>query len=230
MVQPAQHTFSRTASVHLWQVNLSKVAEVDVLSEDEKQRALRYRFMRHRTAFILSRVATRTLLCAYLECAAKDIRFKYGQYGKPAIESPPTEITFNLSHSDNQMLIAISRKLDLGVDIEAFSRGRHFAEAIKDNLNSSEQAYIEGAPVHLRDELLLRYWTQKEAFLKALGFGMSFPLKAVDVRFDEAGKSTIRANASGQSICLHGQCLSCGPSHTGSLIIPPTTALHRYQL
>lgn len=219
-------------TIHLWHVNLSNIpiARLDSLNEQELLRAAGYRFAHHRNAFIASRIATRSVLSNYLHCAAKDICFRYGQHGKPIIESPPTALTFNLSHSDSRMLIAIGTRFALGVDLETLSTGRSFAEAINHNLNPCEQASIANAPNHLKDRLLLQYWTQKEAFVKALGVGLSLPPRDVDVRFEGTHRTSIRAMVHGGRVLLQGRCLDCGPSHVGSLVGPVHAVLSHYRL
>lgn len=219
-------------TIHLWHVNLSNIsiASLDILSKQEKQRAAGYRFARHRNAFIASRIATRSVLSNYLQCAAKDICFRYGQYGKPGIKSPPTPLTFNLSHSDGRMLIAIGTRFAVGVDLETLSKGRSFAEAINENLNPCEQAGVANVAEQLKDRLLLQYWTQKEAFVKALGVGLSLPPRDVDVRFEDAHRTSIRAMVHGERVLLQGRCLDCGPSHVGSLVGPVHAMLRHYRL
>ncbi len=214
--------------VHLWQGNPSTAIDTDVLSEDEKQRASRYRFSEHRAAFMASRSATRTLLAGYLNCRSRDIRFGYGPFGKPVIAQPSTQLTFNLSHSGNRMLIAVARELELGVDIE-FEMGCRFTDAISTSMTCSEQARIEQAPLFFREKLLLRYWTQKEAFLKAVGVGLSFPLTSLHVEFHGAGKTTIRAIEPTRSICLYGQEIDCGRSYIGALVVDPAVSLCHFQ-
>ncbi|BBL34121.1 hypothetical protein Nstercoris_00350 [Nitrosomonas stercoris] len=174
--------------VQVWKVDLDAHAYQSgdfykVLSQDEQCRALRYQFVTDRQRFIVARGILRFLLADYLDVHPHEIRFGYGPGGKPEVIKPDTQLTFNLSHSGSTALYAVSRECEIGIDIEAL----HFdcaAESIASLIFSDrEQAIFDTFPVDQKTVALLRGWTRKEAYVKARGTGLFFPLKQIEVPF-----------------------------------------------
>ncbi len=168
--------------VHVWRVRLDESAPVGVegsaLSPDEIARAGRFHFEKDRKHFTQCRSALRALLAGYLAIPATEIRFEYLTSGKPrlAAEQNPRELQFNVSHSANMALIAVSSEDRLGVDIEKI-RGEVDTTSLADRFFSlRERAGLQALPEHLRVPGFFACWTRKEAFLKATGEGLSFPL------------------------------------------------------
>lgn len=147
-----------------------------LLSPDEADRAARFRFERDRRAFVTARGALRTLAGSWLGIAPESVAFAYGDKGKPEVEG----LSFNVSHARDVALVALGAGR-IGVDVEemrpdvemrALAR-RFFTRAENDAL-----ARFEG------DELVRGFygcWTCKEAFVKAMGEGLSFELDRVEV-------------------------------------------------
>jgi 4'-phosphopantetheinyl transferase len=115
----------------------------------------------------------------------ESLQFVAGAAGKPVLQTAAAEppLRFNLTHSDDRALLAVSRNLELGVDlervrsnIEALSISRHY-------FFGSERAAIEAAPSSERDTVFFRYWVAKEAVLKAQGIGLGFPLDRFRIDF-----------------------------------------------
>lgn len=176
--------------VDIWQIPLSIQATRirdcrSILSQDENQRADRFYFDRDRNRFIAARSATRRILSMYVEMAPGDLVFCYGLKGKPELSAQQAgrEIKFNLSHSRDVGLLTVARAQSVGVDIEFIDYDfasdeiatRFFSVKEVDtwrNLSSSQKA---GA--------FFSCWTRKEAYIKALGEGLSVPLDSFDVAF-----------------------------------------------
>lgn len=176
------------ATAHVWKRNLRGSEEEinmchELLSEEEREKATRYRVERPRTDYILTRGTLRSLLSKYLRIAPQEISFRYTQYGKPflAIDS---DLAFNVSHSEGLALLAFTRKRDIGVDVEKLRpqtdalklAERFFSVRERDALRS-----LSGDELHTA---FFRCWTRKEAYIKAKGEGLSLPLHQFDVSIE----------------------------------------------
>ncbi len=162
------------------------------LSIDELRRADRFLFEQHRRRFIVGRAGLRQVLGSYLGIAAESVAFDYTGLGKPRLRGHHVGrgLCFNFSNSHERALLAVTLDLEIGVDIERLRRmdsleglaNRFFAE--------SEKRQILSMAEPERTEAFFCCWTRKEAFLKAIGKGLTFPLcnVAVDVRRRTAAK------------------------------------------
>jgi 4'-phosphopantetheinyl transferase len=153
-----------------------------VLSEDEKVRAARFRHERDRRRYIVARARLRELLAERLGAVPQSIRFQYGRNGKPALAAPYAEtgLSFNLAHCEDVALYAFAQA-EVGVDVEAL-RALDDADAIAARCFSrrENETYL-ALPMEQRPLGFFNCWTRKEAFVKALGEGLSAPLQAFDV-------------------------------------------------
>ena len=181
------NTVVPTGGVDVWSVRLDEPAkagsEAVVLAPDEVARAGRFHFERDRIHFTRCRSALRDLLAGYLAIPAAEIRFEYLASGKPqlAAEQNPRALQFNVSHSANMALIAVGSEHRLGVDIEKI-RGDVDTTALAERFFSvRERTGLQALPDHLRVPGFFACWTRKEAFLKATGEGLSFPLEDFSV-------------------------------------------------
>jgi 4'-phosphopantetheinyl transferase len=154
--------------VHSWSVRLD-VAPDDysaTLADDERARSARLRFEHDRRRFIVARGALRTLLGRYLGIHPAAIRFVYNSYGKPELSPDLSSgLRFNLSHSADLALIAIAADAAVGVDVEQI-RPQPDAAAI--------------GSLHLNDQAFFRWWTRKEAYVKARGEGLELDAASPD--------------------------------------------------
>ena len=169
--------------IHVWRasldVNSTELPHLEaVLSVDERQRADRFLFPQHANRFRAARGILRRILGRYLQVPAEDIRFEYGPRGKPALDTGyhASNICFNVSHSADMALYAVCRDRTVGVDIEMV-RPIDRLEKLAERFFSRNE--VE-ALAQLKDEQRLmgffNAWTRKEALLKAVGTGLSFPL------------------------------------------------------
>ena len=172
-----------TSTVHVYAADLDSAdADSDLLSEDELERAGRFRFERDRRRFVAGRSALRRLLARYIEAAPADIAFEYGPYGKPDVPDAP--VSFNVSHSGSHALFAIGPRFELGVDVEVLG-GRHADDLLvaKQFFSPREIETLRAHAPSARPRAFLLCWTRKEAFVKARGDGLSLPLQDFDVSF-----------------------------------------------
>jgi 4'-phosphopantetheinyl transferase len=176
-----------TKRLDVWRVRLDEPvktgSEASVLSPDEIARASRFHFERDRTHFTRCRCALRRLLAGYLAISAAEIGFQYLYNGKPQIadEQNPRALQFNVSHSANVALIAVGSKHRLGVHIEKIRGDVDTDSLAKRFFSLHERTGLRALPDHLRVPGFYACWTRKEAFLKATGDGLSFPLKDFSV-------------------------------------------------
>ncbi|MGB8782755.1 MAG: 4'-phosphopantetheinyl transferase superfamily protein [Terriglobales bacterium] len=170
-----------TSRVDVWKVDLdesAKGSEASFLSADEIVRADRFHFEKDRIHFIRCRGALRSLLARYLTLPAEEIRFEYTASGKPHLgaEQNPSSLQFNVSHSAGMALIAVGGRHRLGIDIEKIRDDVDTAALAERFFSVRERTGLRALPSHLRARAFFACWTRKEAFLKATGDGLSFPL------------------------------------------------------
>jgi 4'-phosphopantetheinyl transferase len=168
--------------VDVWRVSLVSPSDekdkASVLSSDEIARANRFHFEKDRLHFIRCRAALRRLLSKYLKIPAAEVRFEYLTNGKPQLAADQNQrsLQFNVSHSAGLALIAFGMKSGLGVDIEKIRADVDTAALSERFFSPRERAGLKQLPEQLRASGFFSCWTRKEAFLKATGEGLSFPL------------------------------------------------------
>lgn len=155
----------------------------NLLAPDELDRARRFRFDDNRNDYIACRDALRLLLGHYLHVTPQELRFNYSEYGRPSlIGSDPAEtVEFNLSHTAGAALLAFARGRRIGIDIERVRRDFSTAEIAERFFSLNERMVLRGLPQEQRHQAFFECWTRKEAFIKALGEGLSHPLDQFDV-------------------------------------------------
>jgi 4'-phosphopantetheinyl transferase len=149
-----------------------------MLSEDEKNRASRFRFEHDRNRFIAARGQLREIIGHFLETDPKQITFSYGERGKPHLADAINGkfLHFNLSHSDALALIAVCRDCELGVDIERLRPVEATELVVTPFFSSDELRNWYAMPPSRRAEIYFENWTRTEAFLKFNGEGIGdFP-------------------------------------------------------
>ena len=171
--------------VQIWVADLEvpewvEAALTSLLDEDEQARSRAFRFDYLRRRFIVSHAMVRSVLGEHLDVPPESLTFVAGRHGKPALAGKHEgAVEFNLSHSGDRALLAVSEDGPVGVDVEQF-RALRDANAIAQRILSDEEFE---AFRHAVDPTLfvLDHWTRKEAVLKACGDGITRDLRAVDV-------------------------------------------------
>jgi 4'-phosphopantetheinyl transferase len=150
-----------------------------MLDAEERRRADSYRFARDRNLFIAAHALLRTMLSDATGCSTASWRYVNGEHGKPALAGAGAEcgLHFNLCHTDGYSACAVSR-YEVGLDIEASDRPT--------NLDLSRQVFSPGEASLAQSDanLFFRFWTLKEAFIKATGEGLHRPFDSFSFRFD----------------------------------------------
>ena len=178
--------------VHLWQATLDEKAVKlsafePILSHDERIRAARFVLKSHKNHFVMSRNILQNILGRYLNEDPHELLFKYGPFGKPALESSVLrggDVRFNVAHSAGILLIAVSVGRELGVDVERIQPGFLNQRIIEQVFSEQEQVHLYGVTEALRVKRFFEGWTRKEAFLKALGVGLSVQMNRVESMAD----------------------------------------------
>ena len=172
--------------VHIWCVNVDqseKSVEIlnEYLSEDENNRKNNFYFEEDERRYAVTRGFLRSILGKYLKKDPGELQFTYSKRGKPELKKNSNkELCFNLSHSNNLALYAISFKQSIGVDIEYIQYQRDEDDVAKNFFSSREYNFISKLPEAQKVEAFYHIWTCKEAYLKATGVGLA-GLKDVEV-------------------------------------------------
>lgn len=178
----------QTGEVHIYATALAPDRDwseraQQVLDGAESERATRFRFEEDRFRFQKTRALLRLLLSAYLRNEAGLIRFREGTHGKPYLQEGESDLQFNVSHTRGAAVLAFARGFELGIDIEHSARKVDIEGVGRRVFTPSERACIErcGAASGLRQ--FFRYWTAKEAYLKATGSGLSCDPAGIEASF-----------------------------------------------
>lgn len=189
----------RPDAVHVWAVSLDSHSDPlpgeDSLSDDERHRADCFRNPEHRRRFLAGRRSLRRLLSAYTGCPPDGIRFAIGKHGRPHLEGPAARsgLDFNLSHSGDEMLIALARR-PVGVDVESRANlPDDFRALARDWFAPGEVRDLAKLASWDRGDAFLAAWTRKEAVSKALGLGLALPPDRIDVTLRPGRRARLRA-------------------------------------
>ncbi|PYT77928.1 MAG: 4'-phosphopantetheinyl transferase [Acidobacteria bacterium] len=178
-------------SLDLWYVDLDVRADGvrrfrEWLSCDELAKAERFHSDLDRARYIVGRAALRGVLAAGLDCSPAAIRFSYGTNGKPKLEGGHGGVDFNLAHSGGDAVIAVADGAAVGVDIELFRPIADVESLARLVFSDVERRALALAPDPV--SAFLNGWTRKEAYVKALGLGLTAPLMEITVSLSERAK------------------------------------------
>lgn len=189
--------------IHVWRASLDLDPDLlhtmhTSLAPDEQARAARFKFDQDRQRFIAARGILRLILGAYLSQEPAALSFSYGPQGKPSLNQSEEHrvIQFNVSHSHGMALYAFATTREVGVDIEAIRPMTDWEAIARRFFSPQEVTDILSWPQDLQQEAFFRYWTSKEAYLKARGLGMALSLKSFDVRLSEDGSNALQSEDS----------------------------------
>ena len=174
-----------TGTVHVWRIALDQADDRlerfrRTLEPHELERAGRFHFEKHRRHFIVARGFLRSVVARYLEQSPNSLRFVYGAYGKPALASEHG-LRFNLSHSNEVALLAVTLEAELGVDVEHMRADFASEDIARRFFSRAEVEAFNALPKEEQVAAFFRCWTRKEAYIKAIGKGLSQALDAFDV-------------------------------------------------
>jgi 4'-phosphopantetheinyl transferase len=150
-----------------------------LLSEDERRREERFHFEKDRRRHVITRALVRTTLSRYARVSPPDWSFRVNAYGKPEVAnegSDAADISFNVSHTEDLVALAVTSRLAVGVDAEAVRRRPAAIDVARRWFTAPEAIALAQLPAQSRDEAFFQYWTLKESYVKARGMGLSIPL------------------------------------------------------
>lgn len=157
-------------------------AYASLLNQEEIERANSYAFEQHRRRFRYVRGVLKQLLGYYSRRRVEEITLHFTDYGKPYIGDP---IEFNVSYAHGMSVIAFALDMKVGVDIEAMRCIEEAAAIARLHYSESERQALFDSTGEEQDTAFLKLWTRKEAFIKAIGQGLYFPLREFSVPLDD---------------------------------------------
>ena len=168
-------------AVQVWRIPLDSVdceRLIHHLSPDELERAGGFHFPQDRDRFIARRGVLREVLGRYVGQTPGDLHLEYTSFGKPYL--PGTPLHFSASHSSGLALYAISSR-QVGVDLEYLRPDFPFRDIARRFFREDEIAYLDSLPASDQHRAFFMLWTRKEAYLKALGLGLSESLNTPNI-------------------------------------------------
>jgi 4'-phosphopantetheinyl transferase len=177
----------KPGEVHVWLFDLDDLGQglpvwEQLLSEDEIWRSKRYHFEQDRQRFVARRGLLRQLLGHYCGTAPEEITYRTNQFGKLSMSSQP--VHFNLSASQNRVAFAFTLGKEVGVDIEQVRLLPELDRMAEHWFSPAERVSLFALSPEMQLDAFYHVWTQKEAFIKAHGEGLSLPLQDFSVSVD----------------------------------------------
>jgi 4'-phosphopantetheinyl transferase len=176
--------------IHVWAITLAVTTDIlknfaAILSPAESERAKKFKFDKHRNRFIAGRGAMRVILGKYLDATPADIRFVCLANGKPDLVEgfEGAGLHFNLSHTEDLALLAVTRVGRIGVDVECVRPIKNVDELVARFFSPRENEIFQKVPDKDKPAAFFNLWTRKEALLKATGEGITKSLSLVEVSF-----------------------------------------------
>lgn len=178
--------------VHIWRIDLAPPSADllqlrTLLTESERERADRFLAEKHRGRFIVGRARMRQILGKYVEQSPSNVELYFENLGKPYFADPVLheKFQFNFSNSSNIAICAVTLRQPVGVDVERIRPMSDMLGLARRYFAESETAALFAQVESQQSAAFFRLWTRKEAWLKAIGKGLTFPLRDVEVSFDD---------------------------------------------
>lgn len=216
------------AAVHVWHIRLRDLAQQaahlrPLLSDEELVASQRLHFEVDRLRFVCRRGAVRAILGRYVGMAPQELRFAANGRGKPELAGAAARrgIRFNVARSDALAVCAVTAGRRVGVDLEAV---RPIDDALRiagAYFSPAETRALSAVPAADRSLAFLRCWTRKEAFVKALGAGLSYPLDAFDVTLSPGEPPALLRVGSDRHAARRWSLTAFEPpgGHVGALVV-----------
>lgn len=190
------------SEVHVWEIKLdcdprTQTALRTMLSVDEQERSARFRFAELSRRWTVTRAAVRCVLAKYTGSEPQSLVFRAGAYAKPELAGSSQGISFNLSRTGRLALLAVADTRRTGIDAEIVSAKIDIDGITRHFFTRAEAGEILRLAPDARVTAFYACWTRKEAFLKALGAGLSLPLNSFQV--------TVRAEQPARLISVNGR-------------------------
>ena len=178
-------------NIHIWRLEfLDKLSDksldlgLSVLDDQSKNSALRFKFKHLQDKYIQAQFTLRYLLSNYLNMKPKEINLTKNNHGKPYLLLADSNLMFNISHSQGYALFAFVKGREIGVDIEKIS-DKPYLELAERFFSKQEFGLLSDLPLNQQKTGFFRLWTRKEAYIKAIGEGLSHSLDTFSMNIDE---------------------------------------------
>ena len=165
--------------VHIWVVDVNYNSLPNFLSAAEKKRWNNFYFSQDKQTFYQSHNALRLILSQYLSEKPSEIEYEWTSFGKPFLKNK--RLQFNLSHTDTMAVVAVTEDAEIGVDIENLNRKVEYDDLAKRFFCEAEYQKLVQVYPKRKTNAFFNCWTRKEAFIKAVGEGLSYPLNDFEV-------------------------------------------------
>lgn len=218
----------RAGEVHAWAIFLDPApVERDrlasLLSSDERSRANAFYFERDRRRFTVGRGALREILGGYAGDRPERLRFRYGERGKPELAEPADgePLCFNLSHSHGLAVCAVTRRREIGVDVERIRPNLRVDQIVERFFSAREKAAFRLLPPERKREAFFKCWTRKEAYQKSRGEGFFRSPAGFDVTVepDEPPRLLHVEGLPGEASRWSFRELAISPDYAGAVIV-----------
>ncbi len=202
-----------------------------LLNDEERARAARFRFEDHRRRFIVRRAARRAILASYTGSDPRVLVFTENDFGKPSLAGEPGAggLRFNASASAELAVIAIGTEREIGIDVEMVRDVPDAEDLVRRFFSATERSALARLTQTERRSAFLACWTRKEAYVKAVGRGISMPLDAFDVSVLPDAPAVLLATRPDPGEVdrwsMHG--FDAGPDHIGALVVAGAPAAIR---
>ena len=219
----------RTGECQVWwaRPTAGTPALLALLDAGERGRCARFQRDDDRARYLAAHALARLVLAGQLGVPAPALAFEAvcrhcgaGDHGKPRLGIAGGGIEFSLSHSGARVVLALARDASIGVDVERLNAGRDFSALAPAVLSAAEQRAVAALPEAERAAAVLRYWTRKEALLKATGHGLGVAPGSLTVTSPDTPPALVAWEAAAPlDAAAHLFDLSPGPGHVASLAI-----------
>lgn len=182
------------AKIDVWCVHVDSCIQAklmatyaSLLSYEERARNQRFVFERDRQVDLVARALVRTVLGRRTDVSPNTLCFDVTSKGKPTLVSRfdvKENISFNLTHSNNLVMLVVASDRSVGIDVEYINKSCPF-EVIDHCFTNKEVADLYDLPAEKRTERFWALWTLKEALVKSSGNGLMVPLNGFCFNFDK---------------------------------------------
>jgi len=173
--------------IHLWSSLLDQPDDIinyfwTILSNEEKDRIDKFKFKSLRERHTVSKGLLKSFIANYLNIETEEINFVQNEYGKPSLQPELNEVNlqFNVSHSEQLGMFAFTTGKELGIDVELIQEIPNLNQIVDICFSEFEKDWFYKSDPNQQKELFYKVWTGKEAFIKAIGTGLSFPLNEIE--------------------------------------------------
>ena len=218
----------RDKEIHIWILRLDELSFkvhqlAGLISQEERRRASRFHFDSDRNRFILCRGILRRLLGGYLGVPPERLYFSYGAHGKPVLRNDLNTqlINFNISHSGEIGLFAFTHGREIGVDIEQLRYLTDMDLVARHFFAESERDLLGTLPQSQKTEAFFNCWVRKEAFIKATGSGLAWPLNGFEVSLSPGEPARFLSVAGDPEVATRWTVIDIrpGPGYVGAVVV-----------